>query len=203
MLTEPLKINFQEMMPDFGFEGRASIYEGPMPASASDAHPADSTRVLRVGHDWFVRVEWTQTGWLTWALGGIWLVRVYFERMGDRQFRLMSRPVEVPYVLGPGHRYLVRVSRSADQIVPEGLYKFTASLAMKGPQPAQRTLPIAAIAEGPAVQFYEAPEDTHPKGTEVGHVTAGRGLAAASRLDAGGLLHPPKYTTCIHPMDVL
>ena len=159
---EPMTFSYEETLPNFGISGDASIFEGPLPTPPIDTVDlTDSTRVVRTGQDWWVLLRWECTGWLNWIMAGNFYCKVYLEQMGKDEFELMPPPypadgVEVPFVAEDPHTYIRDIPFPLTSIaVPAGLYKVTASLTFKGPLPRRVPAPIAAIAEGPVLQFYD------------------------------------------------
>jgi len=154
---EPMTLTFEEMMPFFKISGTASIFEGPMPPHPDTIDPTDGTRTIRTGQDWWALIQWTATGWMNLAIDGTWNLQVFLEKMGIGEFQLMNAPRVVPFVSANPHTYTVDIPFVAQSIsVPAGLYKVAVSLTMRGPTPTQAPLPIAAVAEGPVLQFYDA-----------------------------------------------
>jgi hypothetical protein len=153
---EPMTFTFEEMIGNFELAGTAAIFEGTVPGPPLDTvDPTNGTRTVRVGQDWWVLARWTCTGWMNNAIGGTWHVRVFFEQMGVGEFALMpGGPVSVPFVSADPHTYVRDIPFPATSMsVPAGLYKPTLSITMSGPGGV--ALPIAAVAEGPVIQFYD------------------------------------------------
>ena len=145
-----LEFDYEEMVPLFNITGNASIFEGapPMPTEIS---PTDGLRNCRTDQSWFMHVEWRTTGFLNHLMAGKWYLRVFLEEMGIGEFKLMDNPVQVNFESEP-HSYHHDIVFSAGT-VPAGIYKPTLSLTMKGPLEVPG--PIAAVAEGPVIQFYD------------------------------------------------
>lgn len=152
---EAINFTHEEMVPNFNLTGRAAIFEGPLPSSPIDTvDPADGTRTVRCGQDWWVLVEWTAGGWLNHIMDGTWEVQVFLEQMGIGEFDVMPSPRSVPFVSTDPHNYRIDIPFVAQSLsVPPGLYKIAVALTMRGPLGVPA--PIAAVAEGPVIQFYE------------------------------------------------
>ena len=154
---EPMTITFEEMMPFFRVTGSAAIFEGPLPSHPDTIDLTDGTRTIRTGQDWYCLLRWTASGWMNNAIDGTWHVRVFLEQMGIGEFQLMNQPRNVDFVSQDPHHYVVDIPFVFQSIsVPAGLYKVAVSLTMTGPPPTRAALPIAAVAEGPVIQFYDA-----------------------------------------------
>jgi hypothetical protein len=97
---------------------------------------------------------WTASGWQNHAYAGTWYLQVFLEKMGEGEFQLMDSPIAEDFVSEDPHTYHRDIPFVAQSVsVPPGLYKVTLSITMKGPLGVP--LPVAAIAEGPIIQFYE------------------------------------------------
>jgi hypothetical protein len=154
---EAMEFRFEELMPYFRCHGTATVYEGQTPADPDDIDESQASRIIQVGQDWFVWAEWRASGWLNNAIDGAWRLQVFLEKMGAGEFQLMPNPLEIPFVSADPHHYFQDVPFPATSMsVPAGLYKIACSLTMVGPPPTRAPLPIAAVGEGPVIQFYEA-----------------------------------------------
>ncbi len=150
----PLQFSFEEMMPNFNVKGFAAIFEGAVPQPPVDPDPTNSSRIVQARQDWYLYASWRQEGWLNHALCGKWHLRVFFEEMGRGEFELMKEPIDVPFVSEDPYTYRQIIPFQATRVqVPPGLYKPTFSLTMTGPKGV--AIPVAAVAEGPVLQFYK------------------------------------------------
>jgi hypothetical protein len=146
-----MQFNYEEMVPFFSITGNAAIFEGPPPAPNDPVDPQNGLRNLRTDQAWFMHVVWRTTGFMNHIMCGKWYLRVFLEEMGIGEFQLMDAPIEVNFESRPHtyHRDIIFIAGT----VPEGVYKPTLSLTMKGPLGVPG--PIAAVAEGPVIQFYD------------------------------------------------
>lgn len=151
----PMKFEYEEFVPHFRVTGWAGIFEGPVPFSLDTVDPNNSKKIIQTGQDWWVLVHWRQTGWLNNMIAGNWQLRVFMEQMGRGEFQLMSAPITVPHVPAEPHSYWKDLPFPVVSMnVPAGLYKVTFALTFVGP--GGKPCPIAAVAEGPVIQFYDA-----------------------------------------------
>jgi hypothetical protein len=144
-----LEFDYEEMLPFFNITGSAAIKEGPPPPP--NWGMTDGLRNCRTDQSWTMRVNWETGGLLNHLIAGKWYLRVFLEEMGEGEFKLMDNPVEVNFESEP-HSYSQDITFSAGT-VPAGIYKPTLSLTMRGPLGIAG--PIAAVAEGPVIQFYD------------------------------------------------
>ena len=153
-MEEPINFSVEEMLPYFGLSGEASIHqiEGSIP-EPDTVDPTDGIRNIRCDQKWDIHVRWNQNGSLIWGLSGTWKIHIYFEKMGVDEFSLMSDSVEVPFVNSDPHTYFRWIPIKSDFKVPPGLYKAAVSLTLVGPTGV--ALPVAAVGEGPVLQFYK------------------------------------------------
>ncbi len=146
-----MEFNYEEMVPFFNILGNAAIFEGSPPVPTDPIDPQDGLRNCRTDQAWFMHVAWRTTGFMNHIMDGKWYLRVFLEEMGEGEFKLMDAPVEVDFESEP-HAYHRDITFPAGT-VPAGVYKPTLSLIMKGPLGVPG--PIAAVAEGPVIQFYD------------------------------------------------
>jgi hypothetical protein len=153
-LMEPMTFTVEEMISNFDLTGSAAIFEGPIPPPLDLLDPSEGTRNIRTGQDWRVLIEWTTTGTMSHAMAGNWDLQVFLEKMGVGEFKLMDNPIVEPFQSLPAtySRMIPFVAHSVS--VPAGLYKVAVSLTMKGSLAVP--CPIAAVAEGPVLQFYDS-----------------------------------------------
>ena len=150
----PIQFSAEEMVPFFQIKGSASFHEGVYKPADDPVDPTEGVRNIQTGQDWYVLIHWDQIGRLIHCMAGTWYVQVYFEKLGAGEVNLMPSPKEVKFKnQNPGH-YLVDVPFYHTSVnVKPGLYKVAVSLTFRGP--AGEAVPIAAVAEGPVIQFYD------------------------------------------------
>lgn len=154
-MSFPIQFSAEEMYPYFKISGSASFHEGTYPGPTDTVDPSNGLRNIKVGQDWFVLIQWDQVGSLVHGLSGTWYVQVFFEKMGPGEVNVMPVAKPVPFTNDNPGKYVVDVPFIGDSLnVKPGLYKVAVSLTLKGPSGIP--LPVAAVAEGPVIQFYEA-----------------------------------------------
>ena len=138
----------------FRLKAQPHFTEGVYKPTDDPVDPTEGVRNIQTGQDWYVLIHWDQIGRLIHCMAGTWYVQVYFEKMGAGEVNLMPSPREVKFKNeNPGH-YLVDVPFYHTSVnVKPGLYKVAVSLTFRGP--AGEAVPIAAVAEGPVIQFYD------------------------------------------------
>lgn len=131
----------EELLPWFGIKGKCDVYEVPT---------MNPTSIIRTDQDWGVKFNWKTDGGLNHLLAGRFQLQVLLEKMGPgegpaipaKQIQFQSHP----------HEYNETISVPAG-LVQSGAYKLVATLTMRGPGGVPG--PIAGIAEGPVIQFYD------------------------------------------------
>ena len=157
----PIKFSAEELVPFFQIQGAASFHEGVYKPINEDVNPTEGVRNIQSGQDWYILVHWDQLGRLIHCMAGTWYVQVFFEKLGEGEVNIMPTPRKVNFINeDPGH-YLVDVPFYRDSVrVEPGLYKVAVSLTFRGPKGVP--VPIAAVAEGPVIQFYDAGPESAP-----------------------------------------
>jgi hypothetical protein len=116
------------------------------------------TRIIRVGSDWSVHIEWELTGQLAKLICGEWCVHLYLESMGPGpELKLPVNGHHVPLdPCGDGkYEYWCRVR--AGTVTAEHCstpYKLVIGITYLNY--CGKPGPIAGFVEGPILQFYEA-----------------------------------------------
>lgn len=120
----------------------------------------DPNRVLELGRDWWVYVEWTlkddPNNYLVASLRGTWEVKVKLESMGEG-FEGQVGQTAVIQLDGRTTPYdqWIYVSNQPDPANPDnqGAFKLVVLITFK--DPAGEPQPMAGFCEGPMLQFYK------------------------------------------------
>ena len=150
-MSNPFPLVLEENLPFFNLTGgTCTVYEGAAPAPFPDVTPAPINNI-RTDQPWGMAVTWTTSGVLNHLLAGNWILTCYMEQMGGAEFSLPGNTYTVPFVSAP-HTYN-HVFHYSPGTCPPGAYRVVMTAAMAGP--AGYRGPVAAVGEGPLLQFYK------------------------------------------------
>ena len=150
-MANPFPLEFEELLHHFAVTGgQCTVYEGPAPAPFPDVTPTPISSI-RTDQSWGVAVEWTTTGPLNHLMHGDWELICYLEQMGVGEFALPGNTNIVSFVPAPNP--YSHVFSFGPGTVPAGAYRIVLTVTMMGHSGYRG--PIAAIGEGPVIQFYQ------------------------------------------------
>lgn len=145
---------------------KASVWEVD---KAGDA--VSSNHIIRIDHDWVVRVNWSITGALASCICGDWCLHLYMESIGrgrefhfptDEDLHLKLDPCQDQVEGRYEYNQDIRVPAGFVQEVHCGIpYKPVVSLTYR--DVCERPGPMAGFVELPTIQFYpvEKPGQAH------------------------------------------
>jgi hypothetical protein len=117
-------ITSEELFPAFGYSGNVDI---------SESAPVNGpTNIVRTSESWFVKFDWTTTGWLNFFLAGNWNLEVLLEKMGPGEFDIGPSGKTITPIVSAPNAYSTTLSFGPGS-VPAGLYRASAVLTFKNP----------------------------------------------------------------------
>lgn len=133
-------LTFEEILPWFRASGQCTLWEQVV---------ENPTNIIRTGEQWGVTIDWTTVGPLNHIMCGTWTLACFLEKWGPGEGPALPSKT-VPFVSAPNP---YKQTLTFEPITNPGAYKLTVTLTMQGPLGVAG--PIAALGEGPMIQFYD------------------------------------------------